>query len=251
MQKFKQLWQRGAIYLVSVSHTIKHLRCTVNHKLTCIIHPQRNALCTWEQAQAMQLKRAKLRLFCLGAGLALAAFFTVQGQAMAQFAATSADIRADTLRLHIVANSNSVADQAVKLQVRDAILAEMDTLYQAEETLTKEESVALVMRNIPQFALAAAKALSAAGVQQTVALSVVEMYFDTTEYDNFTLPAGNYTALRVELGAANGKNWWCVLYPAFCLSSASGAYETDAENELICGDYALRFAALEWLEAKN
>ncbi len=205
----------------------------------------------------------------LALGLLLSFGITaVQGQ-MA-FAATCADIRADTLRLHIVANSNSLADQSAKLAVRDAILAVMDEVYQealqntaqdaAEPTatLTLAESTALVLANMPRFALAASEALAACdGFTQSGALAngipqirlyLTTEYFDTTVYDTFTLPAGEYTALRVEIGAAAGQNWWCVLSPALCLASASGAYDTAAQNEVICGDYALRFAVVEWWE---
>ncbi len=266
----------------------------------------------------------------LGLGLLLAVLLTVQLQAQAAFAATCAEIRSDTLRLHVVANSNAVADQTVKLQVRDAILAEMEELYQAAlaqkvasdgdsgqpddtaqaveppqqnttktsagqvelsaaltsdttqaveppqqnttETgaaqaessalsvsditqadttaLTQAESVALVLANIPRLALAASQTLAAAGVQQQVSLCIAEQYFDTTVYDTFTLPAGQYTALQVTLGDAGGRNWWCVLYPSLCVASASvqEAYDTDAQNEITVGEYTLRFAVVEWWE---
>lgn len=204
----------------------------------------------------------------LGFGLLVAVVLTLQVQQMMAFAETCAEIRSDTLRLHIQANSNSVADQTVKLQVRDAVLAVMDEVYQdalaaketqqaasqtncATGTLTQAESIALVMQNMPRFALAAREVLAAAGVQQTVQIYLTEMYFDTTVYDTFTLPAGEYTALRIELGQASGKNWWCVLYPSFCLASASGGYETEAEDAIVCGDYAIRFAAVEWWEQRS
>lgn len=218
-----------------------------------------------------------LYITSLGLGLLLAFGITaVQGQLA--FANTCAELRADTLRLHIVANSNSAADQSAKLAVRDAILAVMDEVYQealqnaaedvsgetsaqdapAEntETLTLAQSTALVLANMPRFALAASEALAAcdiftqsgtlAGGTQQINLSLTTEYFGTTVYDTFTLPAGYYTALRVEIGAAAGQNWWCVLSPALCLASAVGTYDTAAENEIICGDYALRFAAIEW-----
>ncbi len=203
------------------------------------------------------MRRMQSRTLCiasLGLGLLLAFCITTTVQSQLAFAATCAEVRSDTLRLHIVANSNSVADQVVKLQVRDAILAEMAAIYQesAQDTaLTQAESVALSMQNIPRLALAASAALSNAGVQQTVHLSVEQRYFATTQYASYTLPAGQYTALCITLGAAKGRNWWCVLYPSICLASAGATYESPAETEVICGDYALRFAALEWWQKQN
>ncbi|MFI3170649.1 MAG: stage II sporulation protein R [Faecalibacterium sp.] len=239
-------------------------------------------------------QRQRALLLCLGLGLCLAFALSTQIQAQLAFAETCADIRSDTLRLHIQANSNSVADQAVKLQVRDAILAEIELLYaqqsqgnaediaaqdtalaaddspsataqsvqgvedaaeqtqgtaQAESSTQppdKGSATALVLQNIPRLALAASKALTAAGVQQQVNITLETRYFSTTVYDTFTLPAGQYSALCVTLGQAQGKNWWCVLYPSLCLASASGEYTAPAENDIICGDYALRFAVVEW-----
>lgn len=189
----------------------------------------------------------------LGLGLALAVSITLGVQGFFAFADTCADIRTDTLRLHVVANSNSVADQTVKLQVRDAVLEVMEELYADAQTsvtasLTQAEAIALLRQNWPQLNLAVQQALAAAGVQQEVCIYFTEMYFDTTEYQDFTLPAGAYTALRVELGQASGQNWFCVLYPSLCIASASGEYATAAENEVIRGEYAIRFATVEWVE---
>ncbi len=210
----------------------------------------------WQRSmQHAALRRQALYCASLGLGLLLAAGITWQLCAQLAFAETCADIRTDTLRLHIVANSNSVRDQTVKLQVRDAVLALMAELYPEDEnTLTQAQSTALVLQNLPRFALAASQALSAAGVQQQVQIDLRTQYFATTEYDGFTLPAGEYTALCITLGDGAGRNWWCVLYPSLCLASASGSasYPEESETQLICGDYALRFALVEWWqEAKQ
>ena len=96
------------------------------------------------------------------------------------------------------------------------------------------------------------QSLAEAGSSLPVRVYVTNMYFDTTGYADFTLPAGRYDAVRVELGAHAGKNWFCVLYPGLCLPAAGGeaAYPTAAEQQLIQegSPYEIRFAALEWWE---
>lgn len=73
------------------------------------------------------------------------------------------------------------------------------------------------------------------------------MYFGTTRYDGFALPAGRYDAVRVDIGrpGSYGQNWWCVLYPGLC-AAACGGYDDPAQTDLVCGDYILRFRAVEW-----
>ena len=78
-------------------------------------------------------------------------------------------------------------------------------------------------------------------------VSLVNMYFDTTHYADFALPAGRYDAVRVDIGQPGtyGQNWWCVLYPGLC-AAACGGYDDPAETDLVCGEYILRFRAVEW-----
>ena len=93
--------------------------------------------------------------------------------------------------------------------------------------------------------LAAAGALARRGSFAPVRVQLVEMYFDTTRYPTGVLPAGRYQAVRIDLGAAPyGRNWWCVLYPGLC-RSACGGYAAPAENDLVCGQYVLRFKCVE------
>ena len=73
----------------------------------------------------------------------------------------------------------------------------------------------------------------------------MNMYFDTRRYASGTLPAGRYDALRIDLGAGKGRNWWCVLYPGLC-RSACGTYALPEENDLVCGGYVVRFKCVEW-----
>ena len=91
------------------------------------------------------------------------------------------------------------------------------------------------------------QALARLGVSAPVQVSLVNMYFGTTRYDGFALPAGRYDAVRVDIGrpGSYGQNWWCVLYPGLC-AAACGGYDDPAQTDLVCGDYILRFRAVEW-----
>ena len=149
-------------------------------------------------------------------------------------------------RLHVVANSDSTQDQALKLQVRDAVLAEI-----------RPEDDPSDARLLARLQAAAERAVEAAGEEQAVTVYRTKMYFDTRVYDTFSLPAGMYDAVRVELGAANGKNWWCVLFPPLCAGACqedlaeigSGAGLTKDEVSYISKDgteYVIRFKIVEW-----
>ncbi len=174
------------------------------------------------------------------------------------FAGTCAGLRDSTLRLHVKANSDSAADQALKLQVRDAVLAQTGDLF-ARQT-DKAQAIQAAQANLDRIQAAAEEAVAKAGSQQAVRVYLTNMYFDTTVYDRFTLPAGRYDALRVELGSSQGHNWFCVLYPGLCLPAAEEkTYADPAQQTLLeeSGGYEIRFAALEaveraaeWLRAK-
>jgi stage II sporulation protein R len=160
-----------------------------------------------------------------------------------------------TIRLHVLANSDSDADQALKLKVRDEILVEVgsyigdcNTKYEAEQILLKERD------NIKK---AAEKVIAANGYDYDADVVLGVEYYPTREYDVVMLPAGDYYSVRVQIGKAEGKNWWCVLFPQLCTSSAKGTPEskmvaagftpnqvrvlTDTENPR----YLLKFKILE------
>ena len=168
----------------------------------------------------------------------------------------SAGLREDLLRLHVVGASNSEADQAVKLQVKDAVLASLEEGL--KDMTDPQAAYDYVARMLPQVEAAANRCLEAAGFSDTVAVSLTEEAFPTREYDTFSLPAGVYKALRVVIGEGEGKNWWCVVFPQLCMESGDFV-ETAAvagiEAELaqtLEGDYELRFWVLEkWGELKN
>ena len=148
---------------------------------------------------------------------------------------------ADTLRLHIRAASDAVADQSAKLRVRDAVLAVM----QQCPAQSAPEARAWAAGRLLQFQLAAQRALAAQGIRAPVRVYLVNMYFPARRYPTGQLPAGRYDAVRIDIGSGGGRNWWCVLYPGLC-SFAQGGYALPAENDLVCGQYILRFRLVDW-----
>lgn len=211
--------------------------------------------CGWikriKQAAARRLagaSRRALRELAVLAGLALAIVLSN----FAGFAAACADVRADTLRLHILANSDSDADQSLKLAVRDAILAQAGALFGSEAT--KPQALDAAEQSLPALRQIALDTLRAHGCADDVTVRLENLYFETREYDGFTLPAGRYDAVRVEIGAHAGKNWFCVLFPPMCVPAATSDGGQDmsaysgAEQQAVCSSYKVGFAAVEWLE---
>lgn len=155
----------------------------------------------------------------------------------------SAAVCEDTLRLHILANSDTIEDQTLKLKVRDAILGEMpDILADAHD---KEQAVEAVRASQRRLQKTAEDTLRREGSGQTVAVRLEQAEFAARDYGSFRLPGGTYTALRIELGKAEGHNWFCVLYPELCIGSSKAEYEDEAENALVFGGYEVRFALLD------
>ena len=134
------------------------------------------------------------------------------------------------VRLHVLANSDSEEDQAVKLKVRDAILAITVPLLQNCET--KEEAVALLEENQTLFVEAAQAVLQEEGFDDTVSIEMGLEDYPTRTYDSLCFPAGEYISMRVSLGTGEGQNWWCCLFPPLCLGAAT-VRDEDAEDACI------------------
>lgn len=121
------------------------------------------------------------------------------------------------IRLHVLANSDSDEDQALKLKVRDAILKEAETIKasNAAEAYIKTEGC------LKRFENTAKSVLKEEGSDYSVKVTLGKEKYPERTYDGFTLPEGTYTSLRILIGEAEGQNWWCVLYPPLCTASAS------------------------------
>lgn len=147
------------------------------------------------------------------------------------------------VRLHVLANSDSEEDQALKLQVRDAVLQASKGESEITDAL------------LEKLRKAAQKTVYRSGKTQQVYVSRELCYFDTRVYEDFSLPAGYYDAVRVVIGKGEGHNWWCVIYPPLCAgvcekdlaATAREAGLTEQEIGLICeqNGYILRFKLAE------
>ena len=171
---------------------------------------------------------------------------------MASFDASCVEIKENLLRLHIVANSDSEHDQALKLKVRDKILEIGDSSFSDVDNLIIAKEKAEEM--LPVFTKCAQEVIANEGYNYNVEVSVGKAFFDTRVYDNFTLPAGEYDALRVVIGEGKGKNWWCVIFPSVCIPSASdktldSALSNNAgEITNNAPKYKMKFKVVEWYE---
>ena len=162
------------------------------------------------------------------------------------------------VRLHVLANSDTQEDQALKLAVRDAVLAAADGVVPPGAEL--EEAEQALTQALPIIADAGARVVGEQGYSYPVTASLEhDVWFPTKEYTDFAFPAGEYTALRVTIGEGGGRNWWCVVFPPLCLGSVTentaetaleGGLE-DREVSLITGEdegYVVKFKAMELLE---
>lgn len=168
-------------------------------------------------------------------------------------------IRGSVLRLHVLANSDSESDQALKLKVRDRLLTVSRTLYADADS--RDEAIARTREELPRLQAEAERVLRENGSQDGVRVVLEDTYFTTRTYGDVTLPAGEYTAVRVMIGQAKGHNWWCVMFPPLCLSAAEE--EPDAAESLCLedvlsgeemdfvegGGYEPRFKCVELYEA--
>lgn len=158
------------------------------------------------------------------------------------------------VRLHVVANSDSDFDQRVKLEVRDAVLEQAQTVMDGS-TDPKAE----LQKNLPMLEQAAERRLSELNVQTPVRVTLAKELFPTRAYDTFRLPSGVYTALRVTIGEGQGHNWWCVVFPSLCMTASMDELEqaaetagfSDAELRLITEadtGYTIKFKTIELLQ---
>lgn len=128
------------------------------------------------------------------------------------------------VRLHILANSDSEEDQALKLRVRDRVLERATELL--EQTGDRREAADVLQSHLPELERIAAEEISDCGYEYDVTAEVANTMFPTKEYDGFTLPAGEYLALRIIIGEGNGHNWWCVVFPPLCAQTTTDVAQT-------------------------
>lgn len=138
-------------------------------------------------------------------------------------------ISTKVVRFHVLANSDSTADQAMKIKVRDKVLEEYGELLSVCES--KEETLAALENAKEEICETALLFLREEGCDDAVRVSIVREEFPFKKYGDLIFPAGVYDALRIEIGEAEGQNWWCVLYPQMCYVDAAWGYTTDESYE--------------------
>ena len=194
-----------------------------------------------------KLRRWELALM-LGAALALVLGAWLGGE--------QRSLAGRVVRLHVIANSDSARDQALKLAVRDGVLSRAEALYPPEATL--DQARAALVGHLDELAAAGQAVVDAQGGTDRVTAQLTRCWFPTKTYDGFALPAGEYEALRVVIGSGQGQNWWCVAYPPLCLGAASETIDdaaqagqfTSGQAKLVAGDsgpYVLKFKGMELL----
>ncbi len=165
-------------------------------------------------------------------------------------------VREECLRLHVLADTDSEADQSVKLKVRDAILEETGDMFIS--CASASEAVSKVYEKKTEIKGIAESVLRENGFDYKAEIFIEEEYFGTRQYESVSLPAGNYTALKVVLGKGEGHNWWCVMFPPLCLPAVTeknedSVYGVFGENggDLVTGKsgYMVKFRIVEIVES--
>ncbi len=172
-----------------------------------------------------------------------------------------AKIYNDTIRLHILANSDSKEDQELKLEIRDRLLIKYGDILSQSNSFDKAEETILAL--LPDIEADAKKWIKELGYSYTVKATLTKEWYETRDYEDFTLPCGYYSSLRIIIGEGEGQNWWCVMYPPLCMDIATesapaddGLIDYSGEEIMLIkgGQYNVKFKILEDLSrvfAKN
>lgn len=174
------------------------------------------------------LKNSKVKMVIILTVL-LFAYTTVCAISYAQNIST--DIANSVFRLHVLANSDSDEDQALKYKVRDNLLQYMNTI--CKNCSSKDEAILLVEENKENFKQIALQTIKDEGYSYDVTINIGNFEFPTKNYGDISLPAGFYDALRVEIGEAKGQNWWCVMFPPLCFVDISSGVVPEESKELM------------------
>ena len=158
--------------------------------------------------------------------------------AAANIASNAAEVEGLTekfVRVHVIANSDSEDDQALKLKVRDAVLNVSEDILSGCQD--KKSALERIRKNLSELQAAAGQAVSDNGYSYSVSCTLQKEQFDTRVYDDFTLPAGDYDSLCIRIGSSEGRNWWCVFYPQLCIGAAmkidDSGILTDGELKIV------------------
>ncbi len=174
------------------------------------------------------MKNIKIKKLCILLFLLLVYTFIC---AQSYVSAVSTNLSSAVFRLHVLANSDSDEDQSLKIKVRDGLLNYMNGI--CANCSTKEEAISLATAHESDFQQIAEKIINDNGYNYPVKININNFYFPTKNYGDISLPAGFYDALRVEIGEAKGRNWWCVMFPSLCfIDVSSGIVDSKAKENL-------------------
>lgn len=166
------------------------------------------------------------------------------------------ELAQSVIRFHVIANSDTTEDQSLKLAVRDEVLMQVGCFY--PENASLEQAQQAIQENLNTLAATARAVVETQGYDYPVSAQLTECWFPTKEYDDFALPAGEYTALRIVIGEGAGQNWWCVAFPPLCLGAATETVDeavqagrfSPTQQRLITEEnegYVIKFKSLELL----
>ncbi len=171
----------------------------------------------------------KLKKLIIALGIGLVFTFIFGGQSEAD--TLQEDIASKIIRFHVLANSDSEEDQALKLKVKETVVNYISEYLNKE--LTLEESKQIINEKMDDILNVASGVISEEGYDYNVSAEVTTCYFPIKQYGDVTLPAGNYEAFRIEIGGAEGKNWWCILYPPLCFVDVTYGIVPDDSKQLL------------------
>ena len=157
--------------------------------------------------------------------------FFVFISALSYVNAVSENIADSVFRLHVIANSDSEEDQNLKYKVRDSILEYMNSI--SSNCSSKEEVIKLAYEYEDEFYKIAKQVINENGSDYEVNIRIGNFDFPTKTYGDISLPAGNYDALRIEIGEAKGQNWWCVMFPPLCFIDVTSGVVPDESKEIM------------------
>ena len=167
-------------------------------------------------------------------------------------------VRAQVVRYHVVANSDSKEDQQIKILLRDRLFESIEALF--EDCEDAEAAIRTAEANRARLEAEGEDYLRSIGVEDGVSVTVGPCFFPTKSYGSLSFPPGEYQAVRVTVGEGKGENFWCVLYPALCLSPAVSDEEGEAKMAIAVGEEAtaflqkegqirsVKFRLVEWFE---
>ena len=174
------------------------------------------------------IKNPKFKMICI---LTFLLFTYVSICAFSYAKTISNNISESVFRLHVIANSDSDKDQNLKYKVRDELIKYMNKI--ASNCSTKQDAMAVANEHIDEFKQIALNTIKKEGFNYNVTVQIGNFEFPTKTYGDIKLPAGFYDALKVEIGNAKGKNWWCVMFPPLCfVDVSSGVVPDESKKEL-------------------